>query len=73
MSLHATIRRTSLTVEGLVLLALPHGGQQAARRNAWASMAADSARARARREADAAMNRVVASAGRTALGQAAAQ
>ena len=73
MSLHATVRRTSRTVEGLVLLALPHGGQQSARRNAWASMAADSARARARREADAAMNRVVASAGRTALGQAAAQ
>ena len=69
MSLHATIRRTSLTVEGLVLLALPHGGQQAARRNAWASMAADSARARARREADAAMNRAVAAADRTAVAQ----
>ena len=69
MPLHATIRRTSRTVEGLVLLALPHGGQQAARRNAWASMAADSARARARREADAAMNRAVAAAGRTAVAQ----
>ena len=69
MSLHATIRRTSRTVEGLVLLALPHGGQQAARRNAWASMAADSARARARREADAAMSRAVTAAGRTAVAQ----
>ena len=66
MSLHTTLRRTSRTVEGLVLLALPHGGQQAARRNAWASMAADSARARARREADAAMDRAVAVADRTA-------
>jgi hypothetical protein len=66
MSLHSTLRRTSRTVEGLVLLALPHGGQQAARRNAWASMAADSARARARREADAAMDRAVAVADRTA-------
>ena len=38
------------------LLALaPHGGQRVARRNAWASMSTDSARARARREADAAM------------------
>ena len=69
MSLHATARRTSRTVEGLVLLALPHGGQQAARRNAWAAMAADSARARARREADLAMNRAVAAADRTALAQ----
>jgi hypothetical protein len=69
MSLHATVRRTSRTVEGLLLLALPHGGQQAARRNAWASMAADSARARARREADAAMTRAVALADRTAAAQ----
>jgi hypothetical protein len=69
MSVHSTVRRTSRTVEGLVLLALPHGGQQAARRNAWAAMAADSARARARREADAAMNRAVAAADRTAVAQ----
>jgi hypothetical protein len=69
MSLHTTLRRTTRTVEGLVLLALPHGGQQAARRNAWAAMAADSARARARREADAALNRAVAAARRTAIAQ----
>jgi hypothetical protein len=73
MSLHSTVRRTSRAVEGLVLLALPHGGQQAARRNAWASMASDSARARARREADAAMNRAVDLAGRTVTGPAIAQ
>jgi hypothetical protein len=66
MSLHSAVRRTSRTVQQLTLLALPHGGQQAARRNAWASMAADSARARARREADAAMDRAVAVADRTA-------
>ena len=36
----------------LFLLALPSGGQQVARRNAWAGMSADSARSRARREAD---------------------
>lgn len=38
-----------------VLTALPHGGQRVARRNAWASMSADAAMARARREAEAAL------------------
>jgi len=56
MTLPGTVRRMSRTIEGLALLAVPHGGQQVARRNAWASMAADSARARARREADAALS-----------------
>jgi hypothetical protein len=65
MSLHTTLRRTTRTGEGLVLLALPHGGQQAARRNAWASMAADSTRARARREADLARTLAVARSGAT--------
>ena len=66
MSPITTIRRTSRAVEGLVLFALPHGGQQAARRNAWAGMAADSARARARRDADLAMSRAISAASRTA-------
>jgi hypothetical protein len=39
----------------LVLTVLPHGGQLAARRNAWAAMAADAAHARASREAQAAL------------------
>jgi hypothetical protein len=65
MSLHSAVRRTSRTVQQLTLLALPHGGQQAARRNAWASMAADSTRARARREADLAMTLAVARSGAT--------
>jgi hypothetical protein len=34
---------------------LPHGGQRTARRNAWAGMSEGAARARARRDADAAM------------------
>lgn len=42
-------------INTLFLTAFPHGGQQAARRNAWAAMSADSARARTRREADAAL------------------
>jgi hypothetical protein len=50
----------------LFLLALPAGGQQAARRNAWAGMSADSARSRARREADTALARSIARRGRTA-------
>jgi hypothetical protein len=47
---------TQLThITQLVLTLAPHGGQRVARRNAWAAMSTDSARARARREADAAM------------------
>ena len=38
-----------------VLALLPHGGQRAARRNAWAGMSSDAATARARREADRAL------------------
>jgi hypothetical protein len=45
----------TVLLKSLLLLALPAGGQQTARRNAWAGMSADSARARARREADAAL------------------
>ena len=44
-------------LESLLMTVLPHGGQRSARRNAWASMSADAARARHRREADAAMER----------------
>ncbi len=39
----------------LLLLALPHGGQRSARRNAWAGMSADAALSRARAEADRAL------------------
>ena len=35
----------------LLLVVLPHGGQHAARRNAWAGMAADAQRVRSGREA----------------------
>jgi len=38
-------------VQDLYLVLVPHGGQHAARRNAWAAMASDNARMRARREA----------------------
>ena len=41
--------------QALLLAVLPHGGQLAARRNAWAGMASDAARARAWREVDAAL------------------
>ena len=53
-------------VQALLLFALPHGGQLRARRNAWAGMAADAARARATREAAAALA-VAAAADRRAL------
>jgi hypothetical protein len=51
--------RTVRTLESLALTLLPHGGQGAARRNAWAAMAADSSRARDRHEAQLAMSRAV--------------
>ena len=40
----------------LVDVLAPHGGQRVARRNAWAAMSQDAVRARARREADAALS-----------------
>lgn len=55
-----SISRTARTVQTLALTLLPHGGQRSARRNAWASMAADHSRAQSRRDADAAMTRAVA-------------
>ena len=53
------LTRTLTNLESVVLTVLPHGGQRSARRNAWASMSADNARAKARREADSAMDRAV--------------
>jgi len=54
-----SLKRNLSNLESLFLTVLPHGGQRSARRNAWASMSADSALARSRREADAAMDRAV--------------
>ncbi len=48
-----TLRPASFS--SLLLLALPAGGQATARRNAWAGMSADAARARQRRQAEAAL------------------
>jgi hypothetical protein len=50
------LSRTVTNAQSLLMAALPHGGQRSARRNAWASMSSDAVRARARREADAAMD-----------------
>lgn len=58
--------RTATRLEPLVMGLLPHGGQGTARRNAWAAMAQDAARARARREADDVMTRAVERASRAA-------
>ena len=52
---HITIARAASLTTTVLLTALPHGGQRTARRNAWASMSTDAARARGRRDADAAM------------------
>lgn len=60
------LTRTTTT---LLMTLMPHGGQRAARRNAWASMSSDSALARARREADAAMALAVARSHRQAAAQ----
>jgi hypothetical protein len=54
------LTRFTTSAESVALMLLPHGGQRSARKNAWASMSEDSARARGRRDADAAMARAVA-------------
>jgi hypothetical protein len=54
------LSRIAVNAESVALMLLPHGGQRSARKNAWASMSEGSARARGRREADAAMARAVA-------------
>ena len=61
------LRTARTTSQGLILLAFPHGGQHAARRNAWASMSGDSARARGRREATTALDTALDRAARTGL------
>jgi hypothetical protein len=52
--------RTARSLESAVMALLPHGGQGAARRNAWSAMSADATMSRTRREADLAMNRAIA-------------
>jgi hypothetical protein len=54
------MRETFLSVTGLADLVLwRDGGQRQARRNAWAAMVVDNARARARAEADVAQRDAV--------------
>lgn len=60
MSVTRLLHRTTSTGQSALLFVLPHGGQNLARRNCWASMSADAGRARARHEADAAMSEAVA-------------
>jgi hypothetical protein len=60
MSLTQLVRRTSSSSQSVLLFVLPHGGQNLARRNAWASMATDATQARARREAAIALSAAVA-------------
>ena len=52
-------------LQAAVLTAFPHGGQHGSRRNAWTAMSSDAARARARREAAAALRAAELSAART--------
>ena len=61
MTVTHLIHRATSTGQSALLLALPHGGQNLARRNAWASMSVDATRARARREAAAALTVAAAS------------
>lgn len=52
MNAPAPLTHAADTLQSLALALLPHGGQRSARRNAWASMSSDAARARSRREAE---------------------
>ena len=61
MSVPQLIHRATSTGQSTLLFLLPHGGQNLARRNAWASMSVDAGRARARREAAAALTVAAAS------------
>jgi hypothetical protein len=61
MSVTRLIHRATSTSQSTLLFVLPHGGQNLARRNAWASMSVDAGRARARREAAAALTLAAAS------------
>ena len=61
MSLNHLVHRATSTGQATLLFVLPHGGQNLARRNAWASMSVDATRARARREAAAALTVAAAS------------
>jgi hypothetical protein len=56
----STLTRAAATAESLFLSVLPHGGQGTARRNAWRAMSSDVAEARARREAQLAVERAAA-------------
>jgi len=51
--------RSATQLQSVFLTVLPHGGQGAARRNAWSAMSADAVQARARREAEVAVDRAV--------------
>jgi hypothetical protein len=57
MSLTRLLSRGIVRGQSTLLIVFPHGGQNLARRNAWASMSVDAARARARREAAVAVAR----------------
>ncbi len=50
-----SLARSVPLTQTLLLALLPHGGQHTARRNAWSAMATDAGRARARRDAAAAL------------------
>jgi hypothetical protein len=60
MSVARLVHRSTSTGQAALLFLLPQGGQHVARRNAWASMATDVARATARSEAAAALTLAVA-------------
>ena len=61
MSVIHVVHRATSTSQSALMFVLPHGGQNLARRNAWASMSVDAGRARARREAAAALTLAAAS------------
>jgi hypothetical protein len=51
------VTRRTQQLQSIFLTVLPHGGQGAARRNAWSAMSHDAVQSRARYEAEIAVSR----------------
>jgi hypothetical protein len=59
MSVTRFLSRSTSTAQSALLVLVPHGGQNLARRNAWLAVSDDAVRADARRDAALAMSQAI--------------